>query len=195
MQIPEKDFSDWMGFIDIFCKINLNQLFSLHLFNLKGINTANINLNMIMFVHFASKQTIKGITMDQKEIYMREWEKRYDSYLSYRYQYLFVSIVMVLFVSGSFTLAFAFKFDYILKIILLSAPTLVMIIYYYAHVVAEVYLKQLAQRMRALEVRLKMGPFHTVDPLLFAVKTSQIIGVISFLFFFSVLLIALLEIA
>lgn len=126
---------------------------------------------------------------------MREWEKRYQSYLSYRNQYLFVSTVMVILVAGSFTLAFAFEFDYILKLILLSAPPLIMVVYFVAHVVAEIYLKQLDHRMRALEVRLKMGHFHTMDPLLFAVKTSQVIGVISFLLFFGVLSLALLEMA
>ena len=173
-------------------ELHLIQLFSRHYFNFKGINTANISLNTIMNVHCPRKQTIKGIIMDQKEIYLKEWEKRYDSYLSYKYQYLFVSAIMAVIVSGSFTLAFAFKFDEILKIILLSAPPITMLVYYFAHRVAEIYLLQLDRRLSLLQKRLRMGNFQTVGPLLFAVRISQLIGAVSFVIFFGVLSITLL---
>jgi hypothetical protein len=136
----------------------------------------------------------KGIIMDQRTIYLKEWEKRYDSYIWYRNQYLFVSTIMVILVSGSFTLAFAFKFDFILKLILLSAPALIMLVYYYAHRVAEVYLVQLDLRMSLLQKRLRMGNYHTVGPLLFAVRISQLIGAVSFVVFFGILSITLMQI-
>jgi hypothetical protein len=145
-----------------------------------------------MLVHCPRKQQEKGIIMDQKEIYLKEWEKRYDSYLSYRNQYLFVSTMMVIIVAGSFTLAFAFKFDEILKLILLSAPPLTMLVYYLAHRVAEIYLLQLDRRLSILQKRLRMGNFQTVGSLLFAVRISQLIGAVSFVIFFGVLSIELL---
>jgi hypothetical protein len=101
---------------------------------------------------------------------------------------------MVIIVSGSFTLAFAFKFDEIIKIILLSAPPLVMLVYYFAHRIAEIYLMQLDRRLSLLQKRLRMGNYQTVGPLLFAVRISQFIGAVSFVIFFGVLSITLLEI-
>jgi hypothetical protein len=92
--------------------------------------------------------------MDQREIYLKEWEKRYDSYISYKYQYIFVSAMMVVIVSGSFTLAFLFRSDEILRLILLSAPPLTMLVYYLAHRVAEMYLIQLDRRLSLLQKRL-----------------------------------------
>jgi hypothetical protein len=136
-----------------------------------------------------------GIIMDQKQIYLKEWEKRYDSYIWYRNQYLFVSTIMVIIVSGSFALAFAFNFNDIMKIILLSAPPLTMLVYYFAHRIAEVYLLQLDRRMTLLQKRLNMGNYQTVGPLLFAVRISQLIGAVSFVVFFGVLAVKLIELA
>jgi hypothetical protein len=130
--------------------------------------------------------------MDQREIYLKEWEKRYDSYISYKYQYIFVSAMMVVIVSGSFTLAFLFRSDEILRLILLSAPPLTMLVYYLAHRVAEMYLIQLDRRLSLLQKRLRMGNFQTVGPLLFAVRISQLIGAVSFIIFFGILSITLL---
>ena len=73
--------------------------------------------------------------MEQEEILMREWEKRYDSYIHYRNQYLNFILLMLIVIATSYTIAFNTDISYESKNVLMSIPVICISFGLYAYVV------------------------------------------------------------
>ena len=99
--------------------------------------------------------------MDPKEVLLKEWEQRYESYRSYRGQYLNVLslsltawLVAIGYVASNFDRRFA-------CLIILSVVVLVMCALILAHYIARAGIKALGRRLDSLQKELGMAPFPT----------------------------------
>ncbi len=132
--------------------------------------------------------------MEQKEILMREWEKRYDSYIHYRNQFLnFISLMLIVIVS-SYTIAFNIDIAYVSKNILMSLPVICVLLGLYTCVVIIKVTNKLSIRMNELQNELGMGSFDTLESLTSAVGSMKYVNVMLFIIFVCILMASIAKI-
>ncbi len=100
--------------------------------------------------------------MGREEIILKEWEKRYESYLYYRNQYISTINLAVIIVGVCLTLAFSNPHNLkILRNVLMILALAVCIFLFIAHIIAQRFINNLGKRIRALEKELDMKDFET----------------------------------
>lgn len=122
--------------------------------------------------------------MKKKEILIREWEKRYDSYIGYRNQYLNTLNISIIVIGVCISIAFGSdKISFSLTNLLMILAIIVLTGLFIAHVIVASFLKKFSKRISDIEKELGMYSYETIILLKHAVLVTKYVslaGSISF---------------
>ena len=110
---------------------------------------------------------------DEKEILLREWEQRYESYRAYARQYLTGLSITVTGYAVALTILLSVSINPILRIIGLMVVIIALFGMFLGHrIIIPEYIR-VGQRMDTLEEKLGIGKFGTVTPLIRVARVSM----------------------
>lgn len=127
--------------------------------------------------------------MTEDEKLIREWEKRYDSYILYRTQYL--NLISICLIIIGVILSVALRAENVADTVingLLMLGIVILIGTFYAHIIVLNFLKKLSSRITEIEIKLSINKFDTVMLLKQAVLFTKYVSLLGIITVFTLLI-------